>query len=240
MPLSKEDLAEVTTLFSGLLKTHSEEQNKAVEALIGKAVPGVVAKSLEGLKLDDKFKAIDEKIKPPETDKDKGTDKKSKADDDDSPAVKRLAAELAEEKKKREATEAKAREQEVAQKAEHLRQRLTDALVTGGADPKRVRIAVNDILAQGKVKYDDQGAIVWLTKETWGEDSVPVADAAKKWLGTDDGKFFVPPTGHNGTGERGGQPAAGSTSAPRTKEGGLDWSAVASKARLAPVLSSVD
>lgn len=209
MPLSKEDLAEVRSVFAGLLKTHGEEQTKATEALIGKAVPGAVAKSLEGLKLDDRFKAYDEKLKAI-PDPDKAPDKKNgKVDDEESPAVKRLQARLDEETKKREATEAKAREAEQAQKAERLRQSLQDALVANGCDPKRVRTAVNDILAQGKVKYDDAGNVIWPTKRTWGEEPVPVADAAKEWLGTDDGRFFVPPTGAQGTGDKAGNKANG-------------------------------
>jgi hypothetical protein len=244
MPLDDADKKFITELIATSLKTSGEETKKLVEATVGTAIKSLeLDKKLEGVKgdLDKKLEAV----KPKDEPDNKSTDDKGKGGSkvSDDPEFKKLQAQLEEQRRRSAEAEAAAKRAEETRRANLVRQGLTDALVKNGADPKRVSFAVDSLLNRNVVKLNDKAdALLWPMKRTWGEDpNVTAEEAAKEWLSTDEGKFFLPPVGNQGTGDRGGAPpSTGPTTAPRTKDGAVDWSAIAAKANLAPVLTSVD
>jgi hypothetical protein len=54
--------------------------------------------------------------------------------------------------------------------------------------------------SSGRVKLDDKGAPTFVFQRNGYEESLPIADGAKEWVGTDDGKLYMPPVGTQGTG----------------------------------------
>ena len=85
-----------------------------------------------------------------------------------------------------------------------LRRTLAEELQTNGADPVRVPIAVGHLIdSSRRVKFetddeDDAPPIFRLDEQ----QSVDLKTGIKTWIKTDEGKFFLPPSGANGSGSR--------------------------------------
>lgn len=233
MPLDDADIEKISGLIGAALKTHGEEQGKATTALVTKATKAAI----DGLKLDDRFKAYDEKLaavpKPPEGGAGDGAGKGTggepgKGDSETAIALRKLQAELDNERKAREAQTRKAAEAEAARQQELLQNKVRDALVANGANPKLVSVALNDLLARKMVRLNDKGEPVFTFRRSYGADEdVAVGDGAKEWLGTDEGKFFVPATEKKGTGDRVERGTAGAR-----KDGKVDWGSLAGRVNL--------
>jgi hypothetical protein len=85
----------------------------------------------------------------------------------------------------------------------HLRQQLSDALVKHGVDATRVRHAVGILIdSEKRVRFDDDGESVVFKDPTDNQD-VDLLTGVRSWVKSDDGKFYLPPRGVNGSGDRG-------------------------------------
>jgi hypothetical protein len=112
--------------------------------------------------------------------------------------LKRLRKRLEASEREREA-EKKAREEQAAKAArDEERSKLSEALVAAGADAKRVRAAVALLHTEDrKVRRNAEGRIVFLADE---DDEQDLPAGVKAWLGTDEGKAFLPTRGAEGSG----------------------------------------
>lgn len=243
MPLDEADIKKITELTTGIvteaLKANGAETAKVIDASIGKAIKGLeIDKKLEGLKTETDKKL--EGIKPADPPKDPPKD--SPGDIENSPALKKLQAEQEKLLKQLEAQTKRAEEAETKRRQDLLQSTVRDALIAQGADPKRVAIAMSHLSSSGAIKLNDKGEPVFTFAEKWGPEDVAAVDGAKKWLATDEGKFFLPPSGKQGTGDgvhREGSRQQGG-SAPRTKDGALDWGQLAGRINLAPLEGASD
>lgn len=198
MALDADDIKKIGEMIGEHAKNSEPERLKALEAVVGRA--------LGALKLDDKITAlkaeIEGKIKP-EPDA-KEPDAKASAIADD-PAFKRLQAGLEAATKAAEEQKKRAEAAEQASKRERLSAGVRDALTSAGADPKRVQIALTHLEASGAVTLDDKGAPAFKFRRDGGyDDVVDAAKGAAEWLKTQDGQFFLPPSGAKGTGDGAG------------------------------------
>lgn len=83
-----------------------------------------------------------------------------------------------------------------------LRQNLSDALIKHGVDATRVKHAVGILVdSEKRVRFEDDGETL-VFKDTDNTD-VDLLTGVKSWVKSDDGKFFLPPRGVNGSGDRG-------------------------------------
>lgn len=242
MALDDNDKKAIGELIAAALKANNDEQAKAVDATVGKAVKALdLDGKLKALDIDGKLEAVKTELKvEPPADPPKGGKGGSVTDD---PEFKKLQAELAKVQKTAEEQAKRAKDAEAAQKAEALANGVRDALVAGGADPKRVQIALSHLTATGRIKLDDKGQPAFAFTRDWGEELAPAAKGATEWLGTDEGKLFVPPVGSQGSGDGvqpGNRNAKGPSTAPRTKEGTVDFGALRGRMNIAPLVGAED
>lgn len=240
MPLDEADLAKIGELMDARQKKQAEESEKATTKL----VEGVVGKAIKALGLDDKLSALKtetekklEGLKPADPDPKPKDDPKEGERFEDSKAFKKLMADQDDLKKKLEAQTKLREEAEAQRQKDLLSNTVRDSLIAAGADASFVPVAMNHLVATGLIKLNDKGEAVFTVAEKWGNEDVPAAEGAKKWLNTSEGKRFMPPTGKQGTGDdikRGGT-GAGSGSAPRKQDGSLDWGALRQDMSLKPL-----
>lgn len=201
MALDDADMAKITEHFAALLKKHGEDAAKTFDAQIAKAVKGVdVDKKMEA-----KLEALKAELAAAKADAEEEKPA-AKQEAGESPELKRLRAEMADLARKAEAQARRAEELEASRKSEALTNGVRDALLASGADPKRVSVALSHLRATQAVKLDEKGNPVFVVTREWGEDPMPAAKGAAEWLQTEEGKFFLPPTGAQGTGDRAGSP----------------------------------
>lgn len=237
MPLDEKDLEQIGKLWDERDKKRSEEFAKTLEGSVSKMLKAhaeASAKQLETFKTETDKKLEGIKADPPK-------DPPKDPPGDDSPALRKLQAEQEKLQKALEAQTKRAEEAETKRRADLLQNSVRDALIAQGADPKRLAIAMSHLTSSGVVKLNDKGEPVFTFAEKWGPEDVAAAEGAKKWLATDEGKFFLPPTGKQGTGDgvqRNGPQQGGS--APRTQSGEVDWSKLASRVNLAPLEGASD
>lgn len=196
MPLDATDLEQIGKLIAEAQKKAAEESAKALEAQLAKQAKGLQSeteKRLEALKAETekRFGEIPKPTDPP----------KDPPGNEDSPLLKKLQADLDAMRKQAEAQSKRAEEAEQKRAAELLTSGTRDALIAAGADPKRVHLALPVLQTTGRVKLNDKGVPVMVFQRNGYEETLPIADGAKEWLGTDDGKLYVPPAGTQGTGD---------------------------------------
>lgn len=203
LPLDAEDLAKIAEM----LKAERAETEK----LIGTAVTVKLTEFGKTLDVEGKIKAVEAKIPAAPTVTDPPADPgkgKTKAEGDDlenSPAFKRLKAEMQEERKKAEEARKAAEDAEKARQEAERDAQVKDALTAAGADSKRLHIAMSFIKANSLVEVDDRGRPCFALNGKFGKELRPIADGgAKDFLLTEDGKTFVPATGNSGTGGKAG------------------------------------
>lgn len=187
---------------------------------LGALIGGAVKREIAGLKLDEKFKAVDEKVtaaakakeeEPPAGGKGgKGDDKAGKGDTDP-----RIAAQIAKLEKDLEEQKSARLRAEEKEKSAKLEGSARDALIKAGVPAERVGHAMAFIHnAQNRVRFDDKGAVGLHFQREGYEEIVPIEKGVAEWLKTTDGKAFLPPSGAQGTGTgagaRSGGPSSGS------------------------------
>lgn len=184
------------------------------------AIGGVVKREIGSLKLDDKFKAVDEKIgavKPKDKSEDVPDDKGKPAKGD--PAV---AAQLAAlQKQLTEEKEARTKAED-AKKLSEMVSAAKAALGKAGVPEARIAHAIAVLHnAEGRVKLGEDGSVGLHFKREGYEELVPIEKGVAEWLKGTDGKAFLPAVGSAGTGE-----GAGRRPTVTTADGKLDENAL--------------
>ncbi len=227
MPLDESDKKFITDL----LGEHAKQFVTAEAA--AKMVEQGVKSGLEGLKLDEKLKAIGEKKGDQEEEKkeSKAGDKKGE-DGQVNARIEDLNRRLKEAEEKREQAEQAAREQK-------LTSSVAAALDKAGVPAARHQHALAYLRTltteDGKpvLRVTEDGKAVWAAQRKGYVDSLDIEAGAKEWAGSDDGKAFLPATNAQGTGEGKSQPVT-----PRNDKGAVEWGSL--KGRLADGLANAD
>ena len=125
------------------------------------------------------------------------------SEDGNSPEMRGLQRQLQEQKATTDAVLQKLAAAEAKEKSTTLRARLSEELGKHGiTETPRVKAATAVLLSENRVRYDEDGQIVFAESE----DSVlDLATGIKAWVKLDDNKIFLPPTGARGSGDRPGQ-----------------------------------
>jgi hypothetical protein len=101
------------------------------------------------------------------------------------------------------AAEHKAAETEAKQREGEERQALGAALASHGIEGAKQRAALALLYTEEKkIRRDDKGGICFVTTQSYGEELISLEDGVKAWVGTDDGKSFLPPRGVMGSGTK--------------------------------------
>lgn len=188
----------------------SEEMKKEIT----KHVSGAVANYSKRIQADlmaTLTTTLEEKLKgfqPVKVDGDGGTgggDGKGGAPPED-PDKKRMRAELDSLTKKLEQqTTERQQDAERALRSEE-RNELTARLREAGIPEPRLRGAVAYLLHDTKaIRRDKENKIVWPVKRDWGEEELPFEKGVEEWLGTEEGKAYLPPKDAKGSGTTGGK-----------------------------------
>lgn len=202
MPLSDEDKAEIKAMFGELLPASVKEVllpevGKMLDVRLKDApTADTVASAIKTAReeLETKFSSSPDP-KPGD----------ANADPTESPAYKKAMAEM-ETLKASVTQERQAREQAERQRLQDLRtSQIQAALTANGVDPRLNRVATNHILAEDLVTITDDGKIVYRQPNQYGGvDEASVTDGVKAFLGTQDGKIFLPADPVRGGGGPGG------------------------------------
>lgn len=179
-----------------------EQDPKPDAGLTEERVAEIVAAALKGYKppepkidLDAIVKEVAKLVKPPEDPK-----PPKNADPKDNPEFRAMQAKL--QLIQDEADAAKA-----AQRRERLRNTVQTELLNGKADPGRTSVALNHLISEQRVVYNDAGDLVYVTTDRFGQPAhVSVAEGVSEFLKTDEGKMFLPPVPVQGTGSGAGTP----------------------------------
>jgi hypothetical protein len=124
--------------------------------------------------------------------------------------LKSLEKQLADERKKRELSEAKQLETEAKRSRGEEDDALKSALMASGVkDEARIRAALHMHRGEGRIKRGEDGAILFVKRTDAGDEELPLAKGVAEWAKTDEGKVFLPPTGAGGSGA--GQQKAGNS-----------------------------
>lgn len=241
MALDEQDKKDIAAMIAAAFTGEDFKKGlgKAIEGEVGKAVKAIdLTKGLDE-KLEAKLEGLKAELKPKDPPDDKKPDDKkagaASASVTDDPEFKKLQSKLAEMEASTKASAKRAEDAEAARKSELLATAVRDALAAGGADPKRLAIALSHLQAKGVVKLDDKGAPGFTFKREWGDEFVAAEAGAKEWLATEEGKFFVPATNKQGTGDG----VSRDTPAAR-KDGKVDWNALGSRLNLSVLESLSD
>lgn len=186
-----------------------ERIGKAVDARLNRAISGhltrmqpklaadIGAQVLAGLKAQ-QGENDDETADPPESNKGKPP-KGQNAEADQR--LKSLEKQLADERKKREASEAKQLDTEAKRARGEEDDAVKSALMAAGVkDEARIRAALHTHRGEGRVKRGEDGTILFMKRTDAGDEEMPLAKGIADWAKTDEGKVFLPPTGASGSG----------------------------------------
>lgn len=136
--------------------------------------------------------------------------------------MKALEGQLAVEKKKREASEAKQVEAETRRARAEEDDAVKSALMAAGVkDEARIRAALHTHRGEGRIKRDEAGAIMFVKRSDDGDEEMPLTKGVAEWAKTDEGKVFLPPTGASGSG--GTQPRNGTVAPAKGKYTGQQY-----------------
>lgn len=129
--------------------------------------------------------------------------------DEVSQRMKLLEKQLADEKKKREASEAKQLEAEGRRARAEEDDAVKSALMAAGVkDEARIRAALHTHRGEGRIKRDEAGSILFVKRGDAGDEEIPLAKGIAEWAKTDEGKVFMPATGAAGSGSSGAKNGA--------------------------------
>lgn len=197
-----------------------------VQELISKAIgarlrefEGKVAKTLDariGDAVTKVTEVIDEKLRgaPPPPPPAGGTGPGPDQNLENHPIVKGLQKQVADLTAASEKSKAEVEAERAKARHAELRQDTLTILGTHGIDGQRAQHAIGYLLdAQKLVRHDSEGRAVYGPA---GEDPVDLATGLKSWVGSEDGKFYLPPSGASGSG---GPPRGGPPPAKKTADG---------------------
>lgn len=124
-------------------------------------------------------------------------------DFENSPLVKGLQKQLADQQKATEQLKAERDAEKAKARDQLLRTKLADDLTKGGVDPRYVKNAVGHLVdVEKRVRFaDDEGDDI-VFKDATGD--VDLATGLKGWIKGDDAKIYLPPRGTQGAGDRPG------------------------------------
>jgi len=239
MPLDDADKKTIAELIGVALKTNNEELGKSfvtaegAKKMVEQAVPGALkAAGLDGI--GDALKGIQAKLdgEPGKKDDPKGAK---------DPQVSQLEAKLlALEKKNQEAEQARL-QAEQARRDEGLVGQLRAGLGKLNIPVERHDQAIaylQSIKVDGKpaLRFKEDGTPVWTVQRNGYTEDLAVDKALTEWGASEPAKLYLPPKGGTGTGTGAGgvDGVRGSSTAPRTEKGGLDWKAMATRVRIDP------
>lgn len=189
MALDADDLKKIGELLTEAVGKQVSETLKSQVAALGLDKIGDTVKALGA-----DVTAL--KVKPEDVADDKG---KGKPDTKTDPATQALQAQL-----KTLTDNLAAEKRRGAESARDTA--IREALAANGiTDPTRIKAALPVILANLAHEIGDDGGLTWKVEQN-GVPNVPVdtATAIKSFVGTDIGKMFIPASGVNGSGDRGG------------------------------------
>jgi hypothetical protein len=215
-PLDDADKTFLAKAIADALKANNEQQ----AGEIGKAIDGKLKPVTERLETIEK-KPADDKGKGKDDDKGKGGKDKEAAD-----------PEVAELKKRLDQSELERKAEADKRITEERRNAARAALVDAGMPADRVKHALTFLESEGLIATDEKtGVHGFRGKDKYGAPLIIAGkEGAAAWLGTDDGKAYLPAKAVNGTGDTaGGRQGDRTSTAPRTEKGGLDWGALGTK-----------
>ncbi len=197
MALDKEQIAEIQKLIGeGVSDALNGDDFKKV---LGDSVKGHVTGAVKGLNLEESIgsavtKAL-EANKGGGDDEGGDDDKKKKGDSKLEREIEKLKAQAATEKGLRETAETK-------QKTDALVGAARSALLKAGVPADRIDHALAVLhSASGRLVHDDDGNPGISFKTEFGPEVRAMEKGATDWIGTDEGKHFLPPTNVGGTGD---------------------------------------
>lgn len=121
----------------------------------------------------------------------------------ESPELKRLNDQVAELTSRAEKAAQERDAERAKAKDSTLRQKVTDALVATGVDAPRARHALGLLVdSEKRIHWSEDGATLLFRRAE--HDDVELGPGLKEWLKSEDGKFYLPPRGAAGSGDRGG------------------------------------
>lgn len=204
MALDADDLKKIGEIIAA---ANAEAAKTAVNAdAVGKMIKQALADNTTAI--DAKIKEVADKVKPGDTETETAAEKakrekdgKFKAKDGEvDPAIARLEQQLADLTKANKASAEKAEKAELAKAKSEEQSAIRDALSANGVPAERQRLALLALEADGRVKRDASGKIIYSAPRKGYEDPLDLGDGIKEYLATDEGKQFVPPLGTGGTG----------------------------------------
>ncbi len=135
--------------------------------------------------------------------------------DADSPALRGMMKQLEELKRDNLKIQQERDAERTRAKDATLRQQLSDALIKNGVDATRVKHAVGILVdSEKRVRFEEDGDSI-VFKDNDNTD-VDLLTGIKSWVKSDDGKFYLPPRGVNGSGDRGAGRAPNVTNTSKT------------------------
>lgn len=150
--------------------------------------------------------------KPPVVDGEAGKGEKSQAQLEADARIKRLEDQLVAEKKAREDEKAERIKSEDKAKADRLSSTLATVLRdVGVANPTQAKAAQALLERDGRVVYDEDGAIKLKVQDKYGESLVDLKDGLNSWAKTEEGLVFLPPRQAAGSGAAGAARVPGKT-----------------------------
>lgn len=202
MPLDDADKKHIADSIAEAFK--GDALKTALAPAIADTVKREITGAISGLKLDETIAAkvgeATKGLKPPDTDG-KGGDGKG-GDDKADPAVAQLRAQLEELTRKTKVAEQAAASEKAAREEEQLIGALRETLAKAGVPAEKQRPVVALLHAADKrVRRTTDGQPGLHFRRNGYEEVLPLEAAVKEWLGTDEGKQFLPPTGVQGTGQ---------------------------------------
>lgn len=221
MALDADDIKKINELLSSGLKTALDARDQDIAGLIKKHLDPV-NREIESLKSKGVAAGDDD------DDADSGKAKGKGRGKDSDPEVAREVARL------RKMVEDRDKELQTRQQAERrskLESAARNELLMRGVPAERVDVALAYL--RDRLAYEgDTDKMGLANKDKYGNDVLePLGDALGSFLGTTEGKIFLPPSGGQGTGE-----AAGGAPPPTTKEGKFDWDSAARNLNLKPLM----
>lgn len=252
MALDDADKKFITELLAGALKTHGEEADKkyVTADAAGKMVEQGVKGGIEALKLPELIGEAVKKAVPAGGDKgkdnasgdaDKGDKGKNGAAD---PVVAKLQEQLEQLQAQNRSADERAKAAEEASRRQKLEAELRNALSAGGVAPglmdATMALLPSRTLSDGKpiLVHENDGSIKMRIQRKGYVDTVAVAEGVKDWLGTDEGKNYLPPSGKQGDGSSSGSPGGrtGTNQVPM-KDGRIDFAALAPNVSISNALT---
>jgi alanyl-tRNA synthetase len=204
-------------------KKQAEEADKALEERISKTVNAALTshmkrapKALSAEELEKFLEEREAKRTAAEEEKKKGGAGGGKGNES-QPEVARLQKELEQLRKRSEEAEKKAADKERKEQERSDSDTISKTLESAGVPAgQRVRVALNHLKSEGRVKRTDEGELVFVDEQG---DEIELAKGITAFLKTDEGKLFLPATGAGGSGggrfER--KPAGGGGKAETSK-----------------------